>query len=625
MITFRNVTLRRGASVLMENVEWTIFPGQRIGLIGANGAGKSSLFAMLLGQLTPDKGDVSLPKNWQIAHLSQETPASTETALEYVLAGDAKYRDIEKALIQAENEGDGMKMIALHDQMHRIDGYTAPSRAAKLLDGLGFSPAEQNMMVSEFSGGWRMRLNLGRALMCPSDVLLLDEPTNHLDLDAVLWLEEWIKQYQGTLILISHDRDFLDATVNIIAHIHEQKLTVYTGDYSTFEKTRAMKLTLQQAHFEKQQKHIAHLKSFINRFGAKASKAKQAQSRAKALDKLEVISAVAQETPFSFEFKMPAQRPTPLLQCENASVAYDDRTIISRINLILTPRDRIGILGPNGAGKSSLIKLLAGEVPSASGVREAAPGLNVGYFAQHQVDHLFLDDSALLHLQRIAPGSSDQTLRTYLGTFGFVGDEVFSKVGRFSGGEKSRLALALLVWQKPNLLLLDEPTNHLDMEMRNALSLALQDFEGAMLIVSHDRFLLRSAVDTFLLVADGDVLPYDGDLEDYEKWLSGYRKRQVQALQKQKEAPAPVKSTATSTKLSFKEQHELETLPKQIEADEKLCADMQARVTDTAFYAKPAAEVQAELAKLTALQEKLSLAYQRWEQLEAKQNGKNLA
>lgn len=619
MIIFKNITLRRGPAPLIEGLDWSIFPGQRIGLVGANGAGKSSVFAMLLGELSPDRGELSIPKQWEIAHLEQETPGTSQTALDYVLTGDPEYCRIEAALQAAELSGDGEQIAHLHDQLHAIDGYTAPSRAGQLLAGLGFSGDEQKMLVSEFSGGWRMRLNLGKALMCRSDMLLLDEPTNHLDLDAVLWLESWIKQYKGTLILISHDRDFLDGTVNMIAHVHDKKLTVYTGDYSTFEKTRAMQLSLQQALHEKQQKHVEHLKSFINRFGAKASKAKQAQSRVKALARLEVVSAVQQDTPFNFEFRKPDQCPHPLMQCDHVGVKYDDRTIISKVNIGLSPRDRIGILGPNGAGKSSLIKLLAGEINTATGLRETAAGLRIGYFAQHQVDHLSLPDTILIHLQRIAPQQSEQTLRTYLGTFGFVGDEVFGLVGSLSGGEKSRLALALLVWQKPNLLLLDEPTNHLDMEMRNALSLALQDFEGAMMIVSHDRFLLRATVDQFILVADGAVQPFDGDLDDYEKWLVNYRKRQ--AAPKPKEAAvAETKPATVSSKMSYKEEQTLAALPKQIEADEAELEKLQALSAQPDFYQQPQEDVARVMASLTALQDKLNAAYEQWEALEKKQN-----
>jgi ATP-binding cassette subfamily F protein 3 len=619
MIIFKNITLRRGPAPLIEGLDWSIFPGQRIGLVGANGAGKSSIFAMLRGELSPDRGELSLPKQWEISHLEQETPGTSQTALDYVLTGDPEYCRIEADLQAAELSGDGEKIAHLHDQLHAIDGYTAPSRAGQLLAGLGFSGAEQKMLVSEFSGGWRMRLNLGKALMCRSDMLLLDEPTNHLDLDAVLWLESWIKQYKGTLILISHDRDFLDGTVNIIAHVYDKKLTVYTGDYSTFEKTRAMQLTLQQALHEKQQKHVDHLKSFINRFGAKASKAKQAQSRVKALARLEVVSAVQQESPFNFEFRKPDQCPHPLMQCDHVSVKYDERTIISKVNVGLSPRDRIGILGPNGAGKSSLIKLLAGEINTASGLRETAAGLRIGYFAQHQVDHLSLPDTILIHLQRIAPQQSEQTLRTYLGTFGFVGDEVFGTVGALSGGEKSRLALALLVWQKPNLLLLDEPTNHLDMEMRNALSLALQDFEGAMMIVSHDRFLLRATVDQFILVADGAVQAFDGDLDDYEKWLVNYRKRQ--ALPKPKEAVVvEEKIEKTTSKMSYKEEQTLAALPKQIEADEAALEKLQALTAQPDFYDQPQEDVAQVMDSLAALQTKLNAAYEQWEALEQKQN-----
>lgn len=531
MITLINLTLRRGQRVLLDQVDWTIYHKQRIGLVGANGSGKTSLFSLILNQLHPDKGEITIPKQVRISHVAQETPGYEDSALDYVLDGDHQLRQLENELVKAEAAEDGIKVGALHEKIADIDGYTARSRAGILLSGLGFTNPEHSKSVREFSGGWRVRLNLAKALMTPSDVLLLDEPTNHLDLDAVIWLEQWLQKYPGTLILISHDRDFLDHIVDHVAHISDQHLTLYSGNYSTFEKTRAQKLLLQQAAFEKQQKQIAHMQKFVDRFKAKASKAKQAQSRVKAIERLELVAAVQSDSEFQFSFREPKTCPNPLLQLERAGIAYGDKQVLSRISLSLTPNDRIGVLGPNGAGKSSLIKLLASEIEPAQGTRFVSSDLKIGYFAQHQVDHLDLQASPLLIMQRLAPHASDQELRTYLGTFGFSSTRVFENIKIFSGGEKSRLALAMLVWQKPNLLLLDEPTNHLDMEMRNALSMALQAYTGAMLLVSHDRFLLRSTTDSLLLVANGQVQEFTGSVDDYEKWLLDYRKQQVAATE----------------------------------------------------------------------------------------------
>lgn len=541
MITLRNVTLRRGLHVLLSQVNWTIYHKQRIGIIGANGAGKTSLFALLLQQLQPDVGDVELPKHIRLAHVAQEEVAYDGCALDFVLDGDVELRELEKALAQAEAANDGEKVAILCEKMSVIDAYSAPARAAQLLDGLGFKAEQQQKAVKSFSGGWRVRLNLAKALMCRSDVLLLDEPTNHLDLDAVLWLEDWLLHYPGTLLLISHDREFLDKTVDHIAHIMHQQFKLYAGNYSSFEKLRANALLMQQATYEKQQRQLTHMQSYVDRFRYKASKARQAQSRLKAIERLELVSAVQTESDFEFSFKAPLQCPNPLLQLDKASVAYGEHIVLDHVTVSITPKDRIAILGPNGAGKSSFIKLLADQLQAASGTREAAAGLRVGYFAQHQIDQLHLDDSPLLHLQRLATQEkSDTELRAYLGSFGFIGDRVLEPVRHFSGGEKSRLALALIVWQRPNLLLLDEPTNHLDMEMRNALSLSLQAYEGAMILVSHDRFLVRTTCDQLYLVADKKWQAFDGDLDDYQAWLLAYRR--------QKEATAKAESTSPSRK-----------------------------------------------------------------------------
>jgi len=527
MIKFQNITLRRGQNVLLQHLDWTIYHKQRIGIIGANGTGKTTLFALLLGEIQAENGDLEFPKQIKLAHVAQETRALEISAKEFVLDGDNELRQLQNQLAHAEANHDAIQIAVLHEKLGVIDGYTASARAAQLLDGLGFSEAEQQKPVSAFSGGWRVRLNLAKALMCRSDVLLLDEPTNHLDLDAVIWLEQWLKRYPGTLLLISHDRDFLDQTVDHVAHLFNQNLKIYAGNYSAFEKQRAADLLLQQAAYEKQQKHLAHLQSFVNRFRAKATKARQAQSRLKAIERMDLICAVHADSPFQFEFKPPKQCPTPLLTLEKTSIAYGEKIIFSHLSMSIAPKERIAILGPNGAGKSSLIKLLAGELTAAQGNRNVSTGLKIGYFAQHQVDHLQLEDTPILHLKRLAESSTEQELRTYLGSFGFMGDTVFQSVKNFSGGEKSRLALALLVWQRPNLLLLDEPTNHLDLEMRHALSLALQEYEGAMILVSHDRFLVRSTTDQLLLVAEGKLSNFDGDLDDYQKWLIEFRKQQT--------------------------------------------------------------------------------------------------
>lgn len=527
MITLKNITIRRGANVLLQNANWTIYHKQRIGLIGANGSGKTTLFSMLLNQMEPEAGDLEIPQQLRLSHVSQETPAYSKSALDFVLDGDTELRSLEEQLIKAENQNDGHLIAELYDRMGQIDAYTASARAAQLLDGLGFNQKEQQQSVSDFSGGWRVRLNLAKALMCPSDILLLDEPTNHLDLDAVIWLEQWLMRYPGTLLVISHDRDFLDHTVDHIAHLSQQTLKIYAGNYSSFEKQRATYILLQQAAYEKQQKHIAHMQSFVNRFKAKASKAAQAQSRLKAIERMDLVSAMHIDSPFSFQFKEPKQCPNPLISLHDATIAYTDNIVLTDLNVSIGPKDRIGVLGPNGAGKSSFIKLLAAELNALNGNREASAGLRIGYFAQHQIDHLNLEETPLYHLKEIAPTTAELTLRTFLGTFGFSGDCVLKKVKNFSGGEKSRLALALIVWQQPNLLLLDEPTNHLDMEMREALSMALQEYEGAMLLVSHDRFLVRTTVDQLVLVADHQLQEFTGDLDSYEKWLLEYRKKKA--------------------------------------------------------------------------------------------------
>lgn len=520
MIFFTDLTLKRGQTILLEQANATIHTGQKVGLIGKNGCGKSSLFALLKNELQAEGGDASYPKNWSIAWVNQETPALDISALDYVIQGDREYTQLTAQLEQANLENNGNLIATLHAQLDTIDAWTIQSRASTLLNGLGFSTEQLQLPVKSFSGGWRMRLNLAQALICRSDLLLLDEPTNHLDLDAVIWLERWLSNYHGTLLLISHDRDFLDPIIDRVLHIEQQKLFDYTGNYSAFEIQRATKLAQQNAAYQQQQQKIAHLQKFIDRFKAKATKAKQAQSRVKALEKMELIAPAYADSPFSFEFREPLSLPNPLLMMEKVSAGYGEITVLQSVKLNLVPGSRIGLLGRNGAGKSTLIKLLAGEIQAQSGHTQLAKGVQLGYFAQHQLDTLRADESALWHLARLAPEKTEQELRNYLGGFAFHGDKVKQTVSSFSGGEKARLVLALIVWQRPNLLLLDEPTNHLDLDMRQALTEALTQYEGSLVIVSHDRHLLRSTVNEFYLVHDGKVEEFNGDLEDYQKWLN---------------------------------------------------------------------------------------------------------
>lgn len=520
MIFFTDLTLKRGQTILLEQANATIHTGQKVGLIGKNGCGKSSLFALLKNELQAEGGDASYPKNWSIAWVNQETPALDISALDYVIQGDREYTQLTAQLEQANLENNGNLIATLHAQLDTIDAWTIQSRASTLLNGLGFSTEQLQLPVKSFSGGWRMRLNLAQALICRSDLLLLDEPTNHLDLDAVIWLERWLSNYHGTLLLISHDRDFLDPIIDRVLHIEQQKLFDYTGNYSAFEIQRATKLAQQNAAYQQQQQKIAHLQKFIDRFKAKATKAKQAQSRVKALEKMELIAPAYADSPFSFEFREPLSLPNPLLMMEKVSAGYGERTVLQSVKLNLVPGSRIGLLGRNGAGKSTLIKLLAGEIQAQSGHTQLAKVVQLGYFAQHQLDTLRADESALWHLARLAPEKTEQELRNYLGGFAFHGDKVKQTVSSFSGGEKARLVLALIVWQRPNLLLLDEPTNHLDLDMRQALTEALTQYEGSLVIVSHDRHLLRSTVNEFYLVHDGKVEEFNGDLEDYQKWLN---------------------------------------------------------------------------------------------------------
>ena len=519
MLQLRQIDLRRGTRLLLAAADLCVYPGQKVGLVGANGCGKSSLFALIQGELHPDAGEVLVPPGWEIAHVAQQTPSGDQPAIELVMDGDRELRQVQRELLAAEAAGDGLRQGELHARLEAIGGYTAESRAARLLHGLGFNPGEERRPVSSWSGGWRMRLGLARTLMCRSDLMLLDEPTNHLDLDAVIWLETWLRNYPGTLLLISHDRDFLDTIVRQIAHIEQGQLNFYTGNYSAFEALRAERLSQRQAAFVRQQQEISRIQGFVERFRAKATKARQAQSRIKALERMERIAPAHVDSPFHFAFRAPPSLPRPLLTLDEGRAGYGDKIILDKVRLSLEPGDRIGLLGPNGAGKSTLIKVLAGQLPLASGHQGQAQGLRIGYFAQHQMDQLRPDDSPLRHLQRLAPEATEQALRGYLGGFDLAGDKALEPVAPFSGGEKARLALALVIWGRPNLLLLDEPTNHLDLEMREALGEALQDYEGALVVVSHDRHLLRVTVDQLLLVDAGRVAPFDGDLDDYPTWL----------------------------------------------------------------------------------------------------------
>jgi ATP-binding cassette, subfamily F, member 3 len=520
MLQLQSLSLRRGPHLLIEGADVTIYPGQKVGLVGHNGCGKSSLFALLLGDLHADAGEASIPSGWEVAHVAQHTPDSERAAIEFVLDGDAELRRIQAELARAEAAGDGLHQGELLGRLEAIDAYGAESRAARLLHGLGFAPGDEQRPVNSYSGGWRMRLALARTLMCRSDLLLLDEPTNHLDLDAVIWLEGWLKAYPGTLLLISHDRDFLDAVTSHILHLDHQRLTLYAGNYSAFERQRAERLAQQQAASERQQREIAHMRSFVDRFRAKATKARQAQSRLKALERMELIAPAHVDSPFRFEFAPAENLPRPLLRLDGISAGYGPRPVIQGVSLSLNPGDRIGLLGRNGAGKSTFIKVLAGELRPSAGHLEPAQALKIGYFAQHQIHQLHLDDSPLGHVRRLDPAATEQALRSYLGGFGFDGDRAIGPVAPLSGGEKARLVLAMLIRQRPNLLLLDEPTNHLDLEMRHALTEALQGFDGALVLVSHDRHLIRVTSDALLLVDAGAVRTFDGDLDDYPAWLA---------------------------------------------------------------------------------------------------------
>ncbi len=640
MIVFSDIQLLRGGKMLLDQASATIHPGDKVGLVGKNGCGKSTLFALLKNELTLDGGNHQFPNHWALAWVAQETPALERSALEYVIDGDREYRALEAQLKIAEESDNGLLVAELHGKIDTIGGYSIRARAAELLDGLGFSQEQMQWYLTQFSGGWRMRLNLAQALLCRSDLLLLDEPTNHLDLDAVMWLEKWLQNYRGTLVLISHDRDFLDPIINRIIHVEGQRLHEYTGNYSSFENQRAERLVLQQAMYQKQQKHVAHMQSYIDRFRYKASKARQAQSRIKALERMEKVLPAQLDNPFTFEFRDPTALPNPILMMDHVSAGYADNIILEKIRLNLVPGSRIGLLGRNGAGKSTLIKMLAGDLPAQAGQLTYSQGVKIGYFAQHQLETLYLDDSPLQHMNRLAPESTEQQLRDYLGSFGFIGDKALEKVGPFSGGEKARLVLALIVWQRPNLLLLDEPTNHLDLDMRQALTFALQAYEGAMVIVSHDRYLLRATTDDLYLVHDRQVVPFDGDLNDYHKWLGEQQKQERRDEQSSK--PDVVKEHSA---VNRKEQKRLEAemrkqtapLRKKIGQWEKEMDRHQADLTTAEealsnsdlYLAENKAEMTQQLAKQATAKSGLEEAEMMWmelqEELEAFENTLNEA
>ncbi len=641
MITLNNVSLRRGAKLLLDKATVTLNPGEKVGLVGRNGAGKSTLFALLNGSLHEDGGDFSIPKIWRMAQVAQNMPETDETATDFVIAGDTRLIELRQLLAAAELAEDGMAMAHAHADLADAGEHDAISRAQSLILGLGFKVSELDQSVNSFSGGWRMRLQLARALMCPSDLLLLDEPTNHLDLDALVWLEAWLKRYPGTMIVISHDREFLDAVTNVTLHIEHAKLNRYGGNYSSFETMRAQQLELQQASFAKQQEKIAHLQKFITRFKAKASKAKQAQSRVKALERMEKIAPVLADAEFTFEFKEPQNLPNPMLAISDASFGYQvdggNKIIIKDVNKSVLAGQRIGILGANGQGKSTLVKTIARTMPQLAGVVTEGKGLNVGYFAQQELDVLRSEDNPLEHMIRLAKdlgpnaaeSGKEQDLRNFLGTFNFAGDMVKQAVGTMSGGEKARLVLAMIVWQRPNLLLLDEPTNHLDLATREALSMALNEFEGTVMLVSHDRALLRAVCDEFWLVGRGEIKPFDGDLDDYQQYLLDESKRLREEAKVTSEVvhvatievdqAKPVVKSSEQKKLEAARRQEMNALTKpikkKVEKAEKDMADLNRQKLDIETQlSQPITPAEiAQLGKnLKSINEQLAVIEEEW-------------
>ncbi len=602
MILLRDLAFGRGSERLVEGASLQLHPGWKVGLTGANGSGKSTFMALLRGEIHAERGDLERPAGWAVAHVAQDTPALPDAAIEFALDGDTELRDIERALAQAEADDDGHRIGDLHARLGDIGGYSARARAGALLAGLGFNEADQARPVAEFSGGWRVRLNLARALMCRSDLLLLDEPTNHLDLDAIIWLEGWLASYRGTLILISHDRDFLDAVTTHIVNIDQHKMTLFTGNYTACERARAERLANELALAEKQKRQRAHLQSYVDRFRAKATKARQAQSRLKMLERMGEIAAAHVDAPFNFEFLEPAAYSDPLLQLDQACAGYGEVPVLAGLRLSIRPGSRIGLLGRNGAGKSTLMKLLAGELasPPQGGHATRIEGRNIalGYFAQHQLEQLRPDESPLWHMVKAEPRTREQEMRDWLGRFDFRGEQVEAPCGRFSGGEKSRLALALMIRTRPNLLLLDEPTNHLDIEMREALTVALQETEAAVVLVSHDRHLLRATCDELWLVADGRLTPFDGDLDDYARWLEAQRERERRAPERPAAAPAAAKAAPQTTVVATRriDEKALARLEARLAQAQTALAELDHQLAEQAAHSASGAARLAELA-----------------------------
>lgn len=636
MILIKNVSLRRGTKAILEGADATLQNGQKIALIGANGSGKSSFFALLLGKLQLDQGDITGAESLRIAHMAQELVPTEEAALDYVLRGHEKAYQLLTSAALAEREERFDDAAEIHHQLDQIKGYEAPRQAERLLLGLGFSTAQCQSSVRSFSGGWRIRLNLAQALMTPSDLLLLDEPTNHLDLDATLWLQDWLKRYPGTLLMISHDRDFIDATCERVLKIQDGQLLSYRGGYSDYERQRAEQLAQQQAQFEKQQLRKQHIESFVRRFKAKATKAKQAQSRIKELERMQELAPAHIDSPFEFAFPEPGKTSDPLLTLDEATLGYRDKPILEHVSLSLRPADRIGLLGKNGAGKSTLLKTLARRLSPLSGEYHAGTHLRVGYFDQQQLEVLDLEASPLLHLQRLSPEAREQELLNFLGGFDFRGDMATSPIQPFSGGEKARLALAMVVWENPNVLVLDEPTNHLDLEMRHALEVALQSYEGALLLVSHDRHLIRNTVEELWLVGDGCVAPFDGDLESYERWIV------TQPRQNEVPGQPPSHSTAQDTivhrggddkkqqrQRAAQQREQRKPLQRQLDKTEATMSALETELTaidhaltDTALYEDTGkVQLTALLKEQGAIKQKLDTLEETWlalqEQLEA--------
>ena len=660
MINLKNVILRRGSKVLLDQASVTLNPGEKVGLVGRNGAGKSTLFALFNGTLHEDGGDFDMPKAWRMAQVAQNMPETDQPASEFVLEGDTRLAELRQRLVLAEESGDGMEMAHVYTDLADAGDHDALPRAEALILGLGFRVDELNNPVNSFSGGWRMRLQLARALMCPSDILILDEPTNHLDLDALVWLEAWLQRYSGTMIVISHDREFLDAVTDVTLHIDHAKLTRYGGNYSAFEILRAQQMELQAASFSKQQDKIAHLQKFINRFKAQASKAKQAQSRVKALERMEKVAPLLADAEFTFGFKEPNNLPNPMLAISEASFGYtvegETKPILQGVSKSVLAGQRIGILGANGQGKSTLVKTIARTMPLLAGTLTEGKGLNIGYFAQQELDVLHPNDNPLEHMIRLAKElgsgepSREQDLRNYLGTFNFSGDMVKQAVGTMSGGEKARLVLAMIVWQRPNLLLLDEPTNHLDLATREALSMALNEFEGTVMLVSHDRALLRAVCDEFWMVGRGKVEPFDGDLDDYQKYLLEESKRlreeaknaardvSVPAQAPAVEAAKPVVTAVVATPMatnntpgvSSAEQRKIDAqkrqqlaaqtrpLKRELEQNEQRMARIEAEKTQLEQQLStplPPAEIAEAGRRLKALSDEVSQLEERWLEL----------